>query len=148
MAANSTSWVRKLTTAFRHHWQPEPLTEPIVDETLPDLSGIERSAEVARFTMAKLEHWLSPLGNLREFFRMNLRLAICIAVPVLLVAPVITLALERFKTWVAMLSETMSSFVLFPLSVVLSIILVCGLIYIAKSLLELRLRNNRRDGYY
>ncbi len=79
---------------------------------------------------------------------MNLRLAICIAVPVLLVAPVITLALERFKTWVAMLSETMSSFVLFPLSVVLSIILVCGLIYIAKSLLELRLRNNRRDGYY
>lgn len=134
--------------AFKRHWQPEPLTKPVVDETLPELTGIERSAEVARFTMAKLEHWLSPLGNLREFLRMNLRLAICIAVPVVLVSPFITLALERLKTWVAMLSETMSSFLLFPLSVILSVILVCGLIYIAKALMEMRLRNNRRDGYY
>ena len=42
----------------------------------------------------------------------------------------------------------MSSFVLFPLSVVLSIILVCGMVYIGRSILEMRLRASRRDGYY
>jgi hypothetical protein len=47
-----------------------------------------------------------------------------------------------------MLTETMSSFVLFPLSVVLSIILVCGMVYIGRSILEMRMRSQHRQGYY
>ena len=86
-------------------------------------------------------------GNLREFIKLNIRLAISIAIPVLMVAPLVTMAITQFKVWIAMLTETFSSFVLFPLSVVLSILLVCGMIYIGRTILEMRMRTQRRDPY-
>ena len=147
MVANPTSWAKRLKRTFIQHWQPKALPVPVVDIELPQLSGIERSAEVLRFMSSKLEHALSPQGTLREFTKLNVRVAFCIAIPALMVAPLVTMALQQLKTWVAMLSETVSSFVLFPLSVVLSIILVAGLIYIGKSLLELRYRYQSRDRY-
>ena len=133
---------------FIQHWRPKPLPVPVVDVELPHLTAIERSAEVCRFILNKLEFALSPLGNLREFFKLNIRLALCIAIPVLLVAPLVTMAITQFKVWIALLTETFSSFVLFPLSVVLSILLVCGMIYIGRSILDMRIRTQRRDGYY
>ena len=39
-------------------------------------------------------------------------------------APLTTMALDQFKLWIVLLTQTMSSFVLFPLSAVLSILLV------------------------
>jgi hypothetical protein len=118
-----------------------------VDADLPHLSGIERAAEVCRFIFIKLEHWLSPSGHLREFTKMNARLALAIAVPVILVAPLVTLALEKLQGWVALLTTTMNSFVMFPLSVLLCILLVCGMIYIGRTILEMRIRGQRRDPY-
>jgi len=97
--------------------------------------------------ISRLEYALSPLGALREFGKHNIRIAIIIAIPVLMVAPLITLAINQIKAWVALLTETFSSFVLFPLSVVLSILLVCGLIYITRSFMEMRMRTQRRDPY-
>lgn len=111
------------------------------------LTAVERSAEVMRYMFNRLEYWISPKGTLREFLKLNLRLALAFAIPAVLVAPLVTLALEQFQTWTVLLTQTMSSFALFPLSVVLSILLVCGMIYIVRSLLELRGRG-RRDGYY
>lgn len=96
----------------------------------------------------RLEYALSPLGHLREFTKLNARLALCIAIPVFMVAPFVTMAIQQFKTWTSLLTETFSSFVLFPLSVVLSIILVAGLIYIGRSLMEMRFRSQQRDRYY
>ncbi|MEY4482592.1 MAG: hypothetical protein RL693_44, partial [Verrucomicrobiota bacterium] len=107
---------------MKPHWRPEPVPPPIVDEDLPHLSGIERAAEVLRFSLTKLEHWLSPKGSLREFLKLNFRLAICIAIPLLMVAPLITTALTQFKLWIVLLTQTFSSFILFPLSVILSIL--------------------------
>ncbi len=78
---------------------------------------------------------------------MNCRLALIIAIPVFLVAPLITMALERLNSWIALLSATMSSFILFPLSVILSILLICGLIYIGRAIMEMKMRANRRDPY-
>jgi len=43
-------------------------------------------------------------------------------------APLVTMALDQFKLWIVLLTQRMSSFVLFPPSVVLSILLVCGII--------------------
>ena len=97
--------------------------------------------------MSRLEYALSPLGHLREFVIHNIRIAIIIAIPVLMVAPLVTMAINQIKAWVALLTETFSSFVLFPLSVVLSILLVCGLIYITRSFMEMRMRTQRRDPY-
>ena len=123
---------------------------PLVDPDLPHLTGIERAAEVCRFTLHKLEYALSPQGHLREFIKLNVRLALSIAIPVFMVAPLITMALNQFQVWVDLLAKTTSSLVLFPLSVVLVIGLVCGLIYIGRSIMIMRLRysQQRRDPYY
>ena len=134
---------------FTQHWRPKPLPAPVVDNELPHLNGIERAAEVIRFILTTLEHWLSPSGQLREFVKMNARLSIAIAVPVVLVAPLVTLALEQLKSWIALLNSTMSSFILFPLSVLLCILLVSGMVFIGRSILVMRLRSSqqRRDPY-
>lgn len=146
-AANPHSWMKRLKRTLIKHWRPEPLPSPVVDHELPRLTAIERAAEVVRFMVSKLEYALSPFGHLREFIKLNFRLSICIAIPVLMVAPLITLAINQIKAWVALLTETFSSFVLFPLSVVLSILLVSGLIYITRSFMEMRMRTQRRDPY-
>lgn len=151
MDANPASWAKILKRIMKHHWQPEPVSTPLVDEDLPHLSGIERAAEVLRFMLTKLEHWLSPKGNLREFMKFNFRLAITIAIPLLLVAPLITTALNQLMLWIVLLTQTFSSFILFPLSVILSILLVCGMIYIGRTILDMRLRSqrdHRRENYY
>jgi hypothetical protein len=146
-AANPQSWAKRLKTTLTKHWRPEPLPSPVVDHDFPHLTGIERAAEVLRFMVSRLEYALSPLGHLREFAKLNARLCIGIAIPVLMVAPLITMALRQLQTWTTMLTSTVSEFVLFPLSVVLSILLVSGLIYIGRSLLEMRMRTQRRDPY-
>jgi hypothetical protein len=64
-----------------------------------------------------------------------------------MVAPLVTLGLAQVKGWVAILTSTMSSFVMFPLSVLLCILLVCGMIYIGRAILEMRIRSSRRDPY-
>ena len=133
---------------FLQHWRPKPLPSPEVDHELAHLTGIERAAEVCRFILNKLEYALSPLGHLREFIKLNIRLAIAIAIPVFMVAPLVTMALEQMKAWIALLTQTMSSFVLFPLSVVLCILLVCGMIYIGRSFMMMHMRSQRRDPYY
>ena len=118
-----------------------------MDKDLPHLNGIERAAEVFRFILTTLEHWLSPSGRLREFIKMNARLAIAIAVPVVIVAPLVTLALEQLRGWVVLLTSTMSSFVLFPLSVLLCALLVSGMVFIGRTILAMRIRGSRRDPY-
>lgn len=138
--------MKRLVASWRPLWQPKPLVPPVVDHDLPRLSAIERSAEVMRFMGHRLVYWLSPQGQLREFIKLNLRVALTVAIPALVVAPLITLALGQFQTWVVVLTQTMSSFVLFPLSVLLSILLVCGLLYIIRTCLDLRGRG-RRDMY-
>jgi hypothetical protein len=122
---------------------------PVVDRELPLLTGLERAAEVCRFMTHKLEYALSPLGHLREFIKFNIRLAICIAIPILMVAPLVTVALKQFQLWIDLLAKTTSNLVLFPLSVILVIGLISGLVYIGKSLLIMRLRysQQRRDPY-
>lgn len=136
-----------MKTGWIPFWQPKPVIRPHVDHDLPKLTALERAAEVIRYMLHRFEFWVSPKGSLREFIRFNVRLALLLAIPALTVAPLITLALEQFQLWMTLLAQTVSGFVLFPLSVVLSILLVCGMIYIIRSLLDLRGRRYR-DGYH
>ncbi len=120
----------------------------MVDIDLPHLSSIERSAEVLRYTCSRLEYWLSPQGMLREWLRFNLRIACVLVVPALVVAPLVTLALGQFKAWVDLIVSTTSNLVLFPLSALLVIGLISGLISIGRSIMIMRIRQQqRRDPY-
>jgi hypothetical protein len=113
----ATTWAKQARQIVIRRWQPEPLNAPVIDDALPHLSAIERSAEVISFSCRRFEYWLSPQGTLREWFKFNLRLAIGFAVPALLVAPLITLALNQFNLWIDVISKTTSNVVLVPLSV-------------------------------
>lgn len=119
----------------------------MVDIDLEHLSGLERSAEVIRYMSGKFEYWISPGGALREWLRFNLRVAFSLAVPVVLVAPLVTLALGQVQSWVDLLARTTSNLILFPLSVLLVIGLVSGLFYIGHSIMLMRMRAHRRDPY-
>ena len=146
----STTWAKQMRQIVLQKWQPEPLPVPVVDIDLPQLSAIERAAEVMRFSCSRLEYWLSPQGTMREWLRFNLRIACALVVPALVVAPLVTLALGQFKTWVDLIVATTSNLILFPLSVLLVVGLIAGLISIGRSSLVMRMRQQqqqRRDPY-
>ena len=84
---------------------PTPVTSPEVDPQITRLSPIERSAEVLRYSIRRAEYWLSPEGLLREWIRRILRLAMALAVPTVLLAPLITLLLFRLQAWSASVLE-------------------------------------------
>ena len=129
-----STWVRKTRGLVVKGWEPQPLAVPQVDESLTSLTPIERSAEVFRYTFVKAEYWVSPGGWMREWLRFNVRLALLLAMPALLVAPLISTALKQLTAWITYLSETTSKMVLFPLSALLVIGLVCALVSLAKAL--------------
>lgn len=144
----NTTWAKQMREIVIQRWQPVPLLVPMVDIDLPYLSAIERSAEVLRYTCSRLEYWLSPQGQLREWLRFNLRIACVLVVPALVVAPLVTLALGQFKAWVDLIVSTTSNLVLFPLSALLVIGLISGLISIGRSIMVMRIRQQqRRDPY-
>jgi hypothetical protein len=147
--AAGTTWVKQVRQALIQRWQPEPLPPPVVDVELPKLCAIERAAEVLRHNCCCLEHWISPNGALREWLKLNLRLAFGIGIPALLVAPLVTFALKQFRNWIDVITQTTSNLVLVPLSVLLVVGLIGGLFYIGRSLLIMRLRyqQQRRDPY-
>ncbi len=140
------TWVRRTRRLVLKHWEPQPLSLPRVDPDLPRLSAVERSAEVFRYWLHKTEYWLSPKGWLREWLRFNIRFALLLIVPSLLITPLITFALGQFSAWAAMLAQTTSRMILFPLSALLIVGLVCGLIYIGRAILQQQ--RPRQRSYY
>lgn len=70
------------------------ISRPTIDPQLSRLSGLERLAEVLRYSLALAEHWLSPGGTLRAMLRVSLKLALFIGLPTLIVGPVVLLLLE------------------------------------------------------
>ncbi len=141
----TTTWAKQMRQIVIRRWQPEPLPEPEVDHDLPHLSAIERSAEVIGFTCRRFEYWISPQGVLREWFKFNLRLALGLAVPAMLVAPLVTLALKQFNEWIDLITRTTSNMVLVPLSAMLVIGLIAGLVSIGRSILVMRLRQQQQQ---
>ncbi len=144
----SINWVRMVRRYLGRHWNPKPVKPPEVDPELPHFTGLERSAEVVRYTTLSTEHWLSPKGCLREWVRFNVKVFCCLLVPSLIVAPLITFTLGQFKSWAALIVATTSSIILFPFSLVLLVGLISGLVYLAKSLMVMRRRSEGRRGPY
>jgi hypothetical protein len=113
-------------------WEPHPLSPPQVDHGLPQFTSLERSAEVFRYSFLKIEYWLSPGGALREWVRLNVRLALLLSVPTLLIAPLISVLLSQLSAWVTHLTETTSKMVLFPLSALLILGLIVALVHLGR----------------
>ena len=90
-----------LIVASRHPlaWSPRGLTKPEVDPALTELHPVVRAAEVLRYSIAKLEYWISPEGHLREATRLTAFATALLAVPGLMLAPIVTLCLVQVSGW-------------------------------------------------
>src|SRR5688572_310057 len=82
--------VRRTRSLVLRHWQPKPLPPPRVDPNLAQFNALERSAEVFRYSFQRCEYWISPKGWLREWLRFNIRLALLLTIPSVLVVPLVT----------------------------------------------------------
>ena len=86
-------------------YDPSPLDPPEVDPDLTNMPAIERSGEVFRFQTLNIEHSLSPGGTLREWLKVVVRIAIILAVPTILLVPVITFLLSGLSEWSTFLAR-------------------------------------------
>jgi hypothetical protein len=144
-AVSKPTWVRRTRGLVLKTWEPKPLPPPRVDHELAGFNAVERSAEVFRYNFHRAEYWVSPGGWLREWIRLNLRLAFLLAIPTLLVAPLVNHALAQVNAWITLLTTTTSALVLFPLSALLILGLGCGLLYLSRSF---HLPRPRRQSQY
>jgi len=97
--ANKPALWKRLPSRLALYWKPTPIEPPQVDQDVTNLPPIERSAEVIRYSLLKVEYWISPNGRLREWLRFNLALALIIGIPALLIVPIVTLLLGSFVAW-------------------------------------------------
>ena len=104
----------RLSRLAAHALQPVAVEPPRVDPQLEQLGSIERASEALRYSALRAEHWLSPRGMLREYFRLNLKLALFLGIPTLVLTPILTLLLSTAVTCSAILVEIARNLVLIP----------------------------------
>jgi len=99
----------RLTAVTRFLWNPVPIPHPEIDPDLPEMSWPERTAEALRYAVLCVEHWLSQGGILREWLRLNLWLAVILAVAAILVVPPVTAVLQGAAEWTALGGEILAN---------------------------------------
>src|SRR4051812_26446636 len=104
----------RLRTLVRSHWRPKPIRPPKPDPNLKNLTGAQRSAEVIRFSVLSLELWISPLGKLREWVRLNSTVSAILIVPAVLVLPLVLLITGQLAQWLALLISIAGRLIVFP----------------------------------
>ena len=102
----------RIRSSLASAWRPAPLQAPRVDPGLARLGFVPRSAEVMRFQMLRLEHALSPGGGLRCWLKLNVLLALGLAIPAFLLVPPVTAVLVAFSTWAGYLAAATLSLLL------------------------------------
>lgn len=103
-AVPATSISARISGALMHAWRPAPVAPPTLDSHLETLSSVERVAEVLRYSALSVESEISPQGGLRAWLKLNLLVALILAIPAVLVVPVITYLLSGFSTWAQFLT--------------------------------------------
>jgi hypothetical protein len=121
-------------------WHPQQLSKPAVDPELPQLSNVQRSVEVFRYSILSWEWWLCPSGALREWLRLNLIAALIIGIPAVLIVPIVTYLLGQFVTWTELLVGIAKNLAIFPVLAVIGVAIITGIIYGARILLRLLLK--------
>jgi hypothetical protein len=118
----------------KFRWNPVSLEEPTVPEDLEHLTDLARGAEVIRYSVLRLEYWISPSGSLREWLRWNLAVGITMGIPALIIVPVGTYLLTQFVTWSALLVQIMENLLILPILAMVLVALLTGLVLFVKTL--------------
>lgn len=95
-------------------WCPKEMERPVVNADLSRLGSVERATEVIRYSLRRAEYWVSPNGWLREWFRINLWVALVMAIPAILVAPVSGHLLDQVAAGTGRMAEVAQNLALLP----------------------------------
>jgi hypothetical protein len=141
----SISLTQTLSLTMRNAWQPIPLPCPEVDPELPNLSMIERAAEVMRYKLLQIEYTLSPEGGLRGWLKLNVLLSLLIGIPALFLVPIITYLGSSFVSWTGFLLESLTN-ILYCLLVLIAIgVTILGVGLLTNYFRREKIRNAQRD---
>jgi hypothetical protein len=117
-------------------WKPQPLSLPAVNPNLGHSPTLQRVSLVLRYSVLQLEYWISPGGTLREWLRFNVAVALFIGIPALVVVPIVTFLLWQFATWTEYLVQLAKNFLLFPLLMLGSCVVVTAFLCFLRGLLR------------
>lgn len=106
---------------------PVEIAAPTIDPHVRRMSRLVRASEILRFTVLRVEHWLSPGGTLRECVRFNVKLALLLGIPAVLLTPIITLLLTSAVEWSAKLAQIARNLALVPAWVGTAVLIVAGI---------------------
>ena len=137
MCNRNQNWLSRILQQIRECFNPVPIEPPKVDPEFPEMCGLQRSAESIRYGILSAEYWLSASGKLREWVRNNMLLASLLAIPVLIVMPLIGLMLWQLVSWISMLTSLAGSLILFPIMALIAIAVILVIVNIIKSLFGL-----------
>ena len=127
------SRISRFTDFIRSKWHPKEVEIPKVETELPALPPVERSAESIRYGFKRLEYWVSPTGTIREWLRFNLWVAGMLAVPSLLVVPLLTYLLGSFASWTGFLVQIVANLIVFPMLAVVFIAIISGIVFVGRA---------------
>lgn len=119
---------------FKTEWKPKAVKPPVVDPQIEKLSPLQRSAEVVRYSVLSIEFWISPNGQVREWLRNNLLLAVILAIPAFFVLPTITFALWQFVSWLVALVAIAGNLIVFPVLALLAVAVIAVAVMILKAI--------------
>ena len=125
---------RKPASVWLVFWHPEEMPQPMIQPDLHRLGPVEREAEVIRYSLRRAEYWVSPSGWLREWFRLNLWVAIVLAIPAILVAPLGGYLLERLAAGTGAMAEVARNLAQLPetLRSGIVVVVVVAVIFVLK----------------
>lgn len=132
--------------ALRDALQTVRLEHPEVDRSLGRLSGLERVAEVLRYQILRLEYALSPAGGLRAWVKVNLLLGAVLAVPLLVLVPLVTAFLGAFTTWTRFLFDASVNILYMACAVAATVTVAAALHFGIKRYAEHNRRRDTRNG--
>lgn len=132
-AARAMGLPTRIKSAWALAWRPVPVPVPAVDPELARLGFVPRSAEVIRYQVMRAEHALSPGGGLRCWLKLNVLLALGLAIPAILLVPPMTAVLVAFSAWAGYLAAATLSLLLALIYIILIGALLSALLGMARS---------------
>ena len=127
--------IDRLKELLRRHWSPEKIEAPIVDPQLKDLDGVQRSAEVVRYSLLSWEFWLSPNGTLREWLKLNGKIGSVLLIPAVLVVPLVTFILWQIAKWMSWLVSISGNLIVFPFAALVAAAVIYAMVAIIRAVL-------------
>jgi hypothetical protein len=114
----------------RTAWRPESLPAPQLADDVTSLPAVERTAEILRYRLLRLEYALSPTGMLRAWFKLMFKTAVVIGIPVMLLGPLLIVILAG----IAVMTESLAHICINLLKAVAAIVAIGAVVAVAAAM--------------